>query len=296
MDAVAGSNTSVFCASFSRDNEAIVSRDPDFQSRYQGTSSGSTMLSNRISHFYDLRGPSVTVDTACSSGLYALHLACQSLLQGESGMSLVCGANTYMTPECMSIPLSNAGFLGPDGRSFSFDHRANGYGRGEGFGFVLVKPLTHAIRDGDVIRAVVRATGVNQDGRTPSITQPSPRAQVELIRKTYETGGLDLAHTEFIEAHGTGTSVGDPIEARAIDDVFRKYRIAAGRPIYIGSVKSNIGHLEGASGIAAILKTVLALERGVIPPNANFEKINPDIDVAARCVEVGYIAVTIIPK
>ncbi|EFQ36689.1 KR domain-containing protein [Colletotrichum graminicola] len=283
IDKIAGTNTSVFCASFGRDNEAIVSRDPEFQSRYQGTSSGSTMLSNRVSYFYDLHGPSITVDTACSSGLYALHLGCQSVLSGESDMSLICGANVYMTPECMSIPLSNAGFLGPDGRSYSFDHRANGYGRGEGFAFILIKLLHNAARDGDVIRAVIRATGVNQDGRTPSITQPNSKAQVDLIRRTYQAGGLDLAHTEYVEAHGTGTPVGDPIEASGIGAVFRQHRT---RPVHIGSIKSNIGHLEGASGIAAILKTVLILENGVIPPNANFEKLNPEIDAAALNIKV----------
>ncbi|CAA9961740.1 hypothetical protein PTMSG1_05117 [Pyrenophora teres f. maculata] len=282
IEQIAGSATSVFCASFGRDSDAIVGRDPEFQSRYQATGSGSSMLSNRISHFYDLRGPSLTVDTACSSGLYAFHLACQSLLRGESEMSLVGGSNTYITPECMSFPLSNAGFLSPDGRSYSFDHRANGYGRGEGYGFILLKPLAHALRDGDVIRSVVRATGVNQDGRTPSITQPSGDAQIELIQKTYENGGLDLANTEFVEAHGTGTIVGDPIEAGAIGSVFRQHR---SRPIYVGSIKSNIGHLEGASGLAGILKTVLALEHGIIPPNANFEKVNPAIDIAALNVQ-----------
>ncbi|UQC83964.1 KR domain-containing protein [Colletotrichum lupini] len=176
MERVAGSRTSVFCASFGRDSDAIVARDPEFQSRYQATSSGSSMLSNRISHFFDLRGPSLTVDTACSSGLYALHLACQSILNGESDMSLVCGSNTYLTPECMSFPLSNAGFLSPDGRSYSFDHKANGYARGEGYAFVLLKPLSKALADGDIIRSVIRATGANQDGRTPSITQPSATA------------------------------------------------------------------------------------------------------------------------
>ncbi|KAH9870202.1 hypothetical protein J1614_007125 [Plenodomus biglobosus] len=287
IEKITGSATSVFCASFGRDSDAIVGRDPEFQSRYQATSAGSSMLSNRISHFYDLRGPSLTVDTACSSGLYAFHMACQSLLRGESEMSLVCGSNTYITPECMSFPLSNAGFLSPDGRSYSFDHRANGYGRGEGYGFILLKPLANALRDGDVIRAIVRATGVNQDGRTPSITQPSQDAQVELIQKTYENGGLNLADTEFIEAHGTGTIVGDPIEVGAIGTVFRQHR---SRPIYVGSIKSNIGHLEGASGLAGILKTVLALEHGIIPPNANFEKVNPAIDMAALNVQVASVS------
>ncbi|KAI8161527.1 Compactin diketide synthase [Colletotrichum sp. SAR 10_86] len=276
IERVAGSRTSVFCASFGRDSDAIVARDPEFQSRYQATSSGSSMLSNRISHFFDLRGPSLTVDTACSSGLYALHLACQSILTGESDMGLVCGSNTYLTPECMSFPLSNAGFLSPDGRSYSFDRKANGYARGEGYAFVLLKPLKAALRDGDTIRSIIRATGVNQDGRTPSITQPSAAAQVELIKKTYETAGLSLSETEYVEAHGTGTPVGDPIEASAIGQVFRSHR---NRPVWIGSVKSNVGHLEGASGLAGLLKAVFALENSVVPPIADFEEANPAIDV-----------------
>ncbi|TDZ28415.1 Reducing polyketide synthase FUB1 [Colletotrichum spinosum] len=178
-------------------------------------------------------------------------------------MSLVCGSNTYLTPECMSFPLSNASFLCPDARSYSFDHKANGYARGEGYVFVLGKPLAAALRDGDTIRAVIRTTGVNQDGRTPSITQPSANAQVELIKN------------EYVEAHGTGTPVGDPIEATAIGQVFRPHRT---RRLWIGSVKSNIGHLEVASGLAGLLKTVLSLEKGFIPPIADFQKENPAID------------------
>ncbi|TLD09599.1 hypothetical protein PspLS_11722 [Pyricularia sp. CBS 133598] len=275
MESAAGSKTSVFCASFGRDSDAIVARDPAFQSRYQATASGSSMLSNRISHFFDLRGPSLTVDTACSSGLYAVHLACQSILAGESDMSLVCGSNTYITPECMSLPLSNAGFLSPDGRSYSFDKKGNGYGRGEGYAFVLLKPLSRAVEDGDPIRAVIRATGVNQDGRTPSITQPSSQAQADLIRSTYSAAGLNLDDTGYVEAHGTGTPVGDPLEAAAISKVFQT--AARSEPLVVGSVKSNIGHLEGASGLAGLLKTVLTLEKGVIPPIADFEEVNPAI-------------------
>ncbi|WDK19629.1 KR domain-containing protein [Colletotrichum graminicola] len=283
MECAAGSKTSVFCASFGRDSDAIVARDPAFQSRYQATASGSSMLSNRISHFFDLRGPSLTVDTACSSGLYAVHLACQSIMAGESNMSLVCGSNTYITPECMSLPLSNAGFLSPDGRSYSFDKKGNGYGRGEGYAFVLLKPLHKAIEDGDPIRAVIRATGVNQDGRTPSITQPSSQAQADLIRSTYRTAGLSLDDTGYVEAHGTGTPVGDPLEAAAISQVFQT--ASRSEPLVVGSVKSNIGHLEGASGLAGLLKTVLALERGVIPPIADFEEANPAIQASVSGID-----------
>lgn len=246
-------------------------------SRYHATGSGSSMLANRISHAYDLRGPSITVDTACSAGLSAFHLACQSVLHGESEMALVAAGNTYMTPESLTIPLDDAGFLSPDGRCYSFDVKANGYARGEGFGAVLVKPLSAALRDGNVIRAVVRATGANQDGRTPVITQPSSEAQIQLIRRTYAAAGLDLQSTSYVEAHGTGTPTGDPIEASSIGEAFGADR-DSDQPLYIGSVKSNIGHLEGASGLAGIIKTVLVLENGVIPPICNFEAVNPAID------------------
>lgn len=251
MESLSRSSTSVYCASFSRDGETITGRDFETQSRYHATANGSSMLSNRVSHFFDLAGPSLTVDTACSSGLYALHLACQSILQGESSMSLVCGANTFITPESQALALSNGGFLSVDGRSYSFDHKANGYARGEGFGFVLLKPLDKALADGDVIRAVIRATAANQDGRTPSITQPSPQAQLDLLRSTYEYAGLNPVDTDYVEAHGTGTPVGDPIEASAIGQAFRDGRPSE-RPLFVGSVKSNIGHLEGASGMVSL--------------------------------------------
>ncbi|KAK8098521.1 KR domain-containing protein [Apiospora kogelbergensis] len=279
MESLSRSPTSVYCASFSRDGETMTGRDFAAQSRYHATANGSSMLSNRISHFFDLAGPSLTVDTACSSGLYALHLGVQSILAGESAMSLVCGANTFITPESQALALSNGGFLSVDGRSYSFDAKANGYARGEGFGFVLLKPLDAALRDGDIVRAVIRATGANQDGRTPSITQPSQQAQLDLLRDTYRVAGLDVADTDYVEAHGTGTPVGDPIEAAAVGQAFRDGR-RSDRPLYMGSVKANIGHLEGASGMAGVIKAVLALENAVIPPIAMFDKANPAIDVA----------------
>jgi acyl transferase domain-containing protein/NADPH:quinone reductase-like Zn-dependent oxidoreductase/SAM-dependent methyltransferase len=168
-------------------------------------------------------------------------------------------------------------FLSPDSRCFSFDDRANGYARGEGFGVLVLKRLTDAILDGDSIRAVIRSTGSNSDGRTPGITQPSKDAQELLIKETYEKAGLDLGATRFFEAHGTGTPVGDPIEAGAIGAAFGKYR-SPEEPLYVGAVKSNIGHLEGASGVAGVIKAILALEKGVIPPNTNFKRPNPKID------------------
>lgn len=164
-----------------------------------------------------------------------------------------------------------------DGVSYSFDHRANGYARGEGYGIVIIKSLSQALKDGDTIRAVIRATSTNQSGRMPGITQPSSVAQESMIRHAYSLAGLDLSETALVEAHGTGTPLGDPVEATAIGNAFGTSRKHSG-PLYVGALKSNIGHLEGASGIAGLIKTVLALEKATIPPNIWFEKLNPKID------------------
>jgi acyl transferase domain-containing protein/NADPH:quinone reductase-like Zn-dependent oxidoreductase/SAM-dependent methyltransferase len=187
-----------------------------------------------------------------------------------AGSNTVFGMDTYLI-------LSNMNFLSPDSRCYSFDHRANGYARGEGFGVLVLKRLEDAVRDSDTIRAVIRSTGSNSDGRTPGIAQPSGKAQEQLIRETYGKAGLSLGATRFFEAHGTGTAVGDPIEANAIGAAFGIHR-SADEPLYVGALKSNVGHLEGASGVAGVIKTVLALESGIIPPNTNFERLNPRID------------------
>lgn len=191
-----------------------------------------------------------------------------------------------MTPET-SIGLGNIGCLSPDGISHSFDHRANGYSRGEGIGVVIIKPLDKALRDGDMIRAVIRATGTNQDGHTVDIAQPSQAAQVALIRKTYASAGLSMEPTRYIEAHGTGTLVGDPIELGSIQSAFQGSR-SQKDPLFVGAVKSNIGHLEATSGIAGLIKAVLTLERGVIPGNIWFEKPNPRINMTDSFIHVSH--------
>lgn len=174
------------------------------------------------------------------------------------------------------IPLTNLGFLSPDSKCYSFDHRANGYSRGEGFGILVLKRLSDALRDNDTIRTVIRATASNQDGKSPGITQPTKQAQMQLIQDTYAAGGLDFTQTRYFEAHVTGTPVGDPIEAGAIAGIFNAYR-SKQEPLFIGAVKSNVGHLEGAAGIAGLMKTIMVLESGIIPPNIWFEKPNPSI-------------------
>lgn len=185
------------------------------------------------------------------------------------------GCNLFYNPDTC-IPLTSLGFLSPDAKCYSFDHRANGYSRGEGFGILVLKRLSDAIHDQDTIRAVIRNTVANQDGRSPGITQPTKHAQVAAIRQAYEHAGLDPSVMRYFEAHGTGTPVGDPIEASAIAEVFSELR-SKEEPLYVGALKSNIGHLEGAAGIAGLMKAVLTLESGIIPPNVWFEKENPRI-------------------
>ncbi|KAK4173467.1 putative polyketide synthase [Triangularia setosa] len=269
---VAGSNTSVFAGSFFRDYHESLIRDPDALPRFLLMGTGAAMASNRLSHFFDLRGPSMSVDTGCSTTLTALHQGCQSLRTGESNMSIVGGANIMFNPD-MFLAMSSMTLISKDGRSYAFDSRANGYGRGEGSATIILKRLDDALRDGDPIRAIIRETGVNQDGKTETITTPSGEAQEALIRACYQKAGLDPSQTTYFEAHGTGTPVGDPIEVKAISSVFQDTR-ASDDPLRIGSVKTSIGHTETASGVAAIIKVALALEKGQIPPSVNFEEPN----------------------
>lgn len=194
------------------------------------------------------------------------------------------GAGLILTPSTM-MPMTALNFLSPDGKCFTFDERANGYGRGEGIGAVILKPLEAALKDNDTIRAVIRGSGVNQDGRTPGITMPSKDAQAMNIRAVYEAAGLGYGRTAYFEAHGTGTQAGDPTELGAISETFAETRNSED-PIFVGSVKTNIGHLEGCAGIAGLVKGVLMLENGLIPPNLYFEKANPKIDLDAWKIKV----------
>ncbi|KAF2179436.1 hypothetical protein K469DRAFT_596142 [Zopfia rhizophila CBS 207.26] len=276
LEQLRGSNTGVYTGSMNDDYRLLTVRDIENTPKYAPTGIACSMLANRISWFFDLNGPSINLDSACSSSLMALHFACQGLRTGDTSMALVTGANLLLGVESM-LSMTQMGFLSPDSRSFSFDERANGYARGEGIGVVVLKRLSDAIKDNDTIRAVIRSTGANQDGYTPGITVPSRDSQARLIRETYEKAGLDLGSTRYFEAHGTGTPVGDPLEAAAIGSVFQQYR-SPEEPLYIGALKSNIGHLEGASGVAALIKAIMVLENGIIPPNTNFERPNPKID------------------
>ncbi|KAK0129169.1 polyketide synthase [Cadophora gregata] len=284
IETLPGTSTAVYCGSFVKDYEQICLRDPDFSPQYAATGNGIAIMSNRISWFYDLRGPSMTLDTGCSASLVGVHLACQSLRTGESTLAIAMGAGMILTPSTM-MPMTALNFLSPDGKCFAFDERANGYGRGEGIGGIVLKPLADALRDNDTIRAVIRGSGVNQDGRTPGITMPSKDAQALNIRAVYKLAGLGYNRTAYFEAHGTGTQAGDPTELGAISETFAETRDPKD-PIYVGSVKTNIGHLEGCAGIAGVVKGVLMLEKGLIPPNLYFENVNPKIDLDAWHIKI----------
>ncbi|KAF4632818.1 hypothetical protein G7Y89_g5307 [Cudoniella acicularis] len=275
LEKIAGTRTGVFMGHFTSDYKEMVYRDPENAPSYSITGACKTSLANRISWLFDLKGPSFALDTACSSSLVALHLACQSLRSGESDIAIVGGTSLLLNPE-MFMYLSNQAFLSPDGKCKSFDESANGYGRGEGFGCVVLKRIDDAVSTGDPIRAVIRGTGSNQDGHTKGFTLPSADAQAALIKETYQRAGLDLKSTGYVEAHGTGTQAGDVQETEALARTLAASHSAENKLI-VGSVKSNIGHLEAAAGIAGIVKAVLILENGVIPPSINFQKGNPKI-------------------
>ncbi|GLA73933.1 type I Iterative Polyketide synthase (PKS) [Aspergillus tubingensis] len=276
---MAGRSIGVFIGANWPDYETNNIRDTETAPMFQATGGYPALQSNRISYMFDLKGPSLTVDTACSSSLVALHSAVQSLRSGECTEALVGGCHLLLTPE-NSITMSMQQLLNDEGKSFAFEERGNsGFARGEGAGIIMLKSLSAALRNRDPIRALIAHSGVNQDGKTRGITCPNGVAQEELIRRVYKEANLNPADCGFVEAHGTGTAVGDPIEATAIQAVFGKGRNAR-NPLYIGSVKTNVGHLEGASGIISVIKSAMMLERELILPNAGYKNPNPKIPFA----------------
>ncbi|KAL4762391.1 type I polyketide synthase [Aspergillus foveolatus] len=274
MDALWGSNTGVYVGQWTSDYHEIATRDVERPPLYLVTGTGPAITSNRVSYVFNLRGPSFTMDTGCSSSLVALHQAVLSLRNRETTQCFVGGVNLLLDPQRFHYQ-SRLKMFSKDGRSFPFDARANGYGRGEGVTGVVLKPLSAALRDGDPVRAVIRNSVLNQDGRTPGISVPSAVAQKEAIIKAYKQAKLDL-YADYVEAHGTGTKVGDPIETSAIAAALTQRR-SPSRPLPIGSIKGNIGHTESAAGLAGLIKSVLMLENGMIPPQVNYETTNPDI-------------------
>ncbi|MFI6015637.1 type I polyketide synthase [Streptomyces sp. NPDC051243] len=273
---LAGADTGVFVGIGSDDYGRRLLEDLPRIEAWTGIGSAMCAAANRISYALDLHGPSVAVDTACSASLVATHLACQSLRAGESGIALVGGVNLIISPG-LSATLASAGATAPDGRCKPFDASADGYGRGEGGAVLVLKRLADAQRDGDRVLAVVRGSHVSQDGRTNGIMAPSGPAQQRLLAETLRRTGVSAASVDYIEAHGTGTRLGDPLEAGALGAVYGSGR-PADEPVLIGSVKPNVGHLEAGAGVASLLKATLALAHGEIPPTLNHTRGNPAID------------------
>lgn len=284
IERLAGSNTSVFIGISSGDYGHMQGEDLDGINAYTNVGNAVCIAANRLSHFFDFHGPSFSLDTACSSALVALHEACHSIWNGESTMGIAGGINLILRPNA-TIGFCKASMLSRTNLCRSFDASADGYVRAEGGGVVLLKPLSRAEADGDPIRAIIVASAVNSDGHTTGIFLPNGTAQEKLLREVYRQSGISPHDISYIEAHGTGTLAGDPIECNAIGHV-----MGAGRgpdhPCLIGSIKSNVGHMEPAAGIAGVLKVVLSLEHHEIPASLHFKKPNPKIPFKKLNLEV----------
>jgi hybrid polyketide synthase/nonribosomal peptide synthetase FtdB len=276
---LAGKSVGVFIGAFTLDWKILQwgGKRHDNLAAHSATGAMMTMVSNRISHIFDFRGPSISLDTACSSSLIATHLACESLRSGESSMAVAGGTLLQFAPQ-YTIAESKGGFLSPTGWSHAFDTSANGYTRAEGVGVVVLKRLRDAIKDGDPIYATIIAEGANQDGHTNGITVPNGQAQEDLIKIVCAKAGIQPGELQYVEAHGTGTPVGDPIEANTLGKALSIGR-KPGTKCFIGSVKTNIGHTESAAGVAALMKVALSLKNKQIPPHLHLKEMNSKIEI-----------------
>ncbi|KAL4956614.1 hypothetical protein BDW69DRAFT_202871 [Aspergillus filifer] len=277
LQSIRGSDTAVYVALVSRDYDRMSYRDPSQLAKHHLTGCGDATACGRISYVFDLHGPSMSLDTGCSGGMVALHLAVQALRAGETSRAIVGGTNLLLDPD-MTLAMSCLHMINDNGRSYPFDARGAGYGRGEGVAVLVLKRLTDAIEDGDSIRAVIRNSGVNQDGKTNGILMPSPEAQLALTSSLYHQAGLDPLDVSYVEAHGTGTQAGDLAEVTSIKRSFSGAAEEQRRPLFVGSIKANIGHSESTSGLAGVIKTVLALEKGIIPPLAGLDSVKPNLE------------------
>ncbi|PZU99205.1 MAG: non-ribosomal peptide synthetase, partial [Leptolyngbya sp.] len=272
---LSGKPVGVFAGASTLDYGQMLLQGAEVVGTYTATGLATTMVANRVSYLLNLQGPSLTVDTACSSSLVAVHLACQSLWNGESSLALAGGVNLMLTPT-VTVGFSKLTALSPEGRCKAFDAAANGFVRSEGVGTVVLKRLSQALADGDRIYALIRGSATNQDGRTNGLTAPNPAAQEAVVKAAYERAGIPLNQVDYVEAHGTGTLLGDPIEAKALGNVFSPFRELS-QPVRLGSVKSNIGHTEAAAGIASLIKVALCLRHRTLVPSLHFHNPNPYI-------------------
>ncbi|WP_051378780.1 SDR family NAD(P)-dependent oxidoreductase [Derxia gummosa] len=283
--ALAGRRVGVFVGASGSDWKANIEQPGRAREPHQASGTHQTMLANRISYTLDLRGPSETIDTACSSSLVALHRAVMALRAGEVELCLAGAINLLLEPE-MTIQYAKAGMLSPDGRCQTFDAAANGYVRSEGWGCVLLKPLAQALADGDVIHAIIRGSAENHGGRANSLTAPNPRAQTALVAEAVERAGVPVDSISVVEAHGTGTALGDPIEINALKAAWRQLGASDRARCALGAVKSSIGHLEAAAGMAGLFKLVFAMQARRLPGNLHHRRTNPHIDLAGSPFEL----------
>ena len=275
-DQLKGSRTGVFTGLWLNDFESRLFADPSMADFYMTTGSGRYSASGRVSYFLGLQGPSITIDTACSSSLVAVHLACQSLWSGESSLALAGGANVILQPH-ITIAYSQSKMMAPDGRCKFGDAQADGYVRSEGAALVVLKRLSQALADGDSLYAVIRGSAVNNDGQSSGfLATPGQQGQEEMLRLAYRSADVDPCEVQYVEAHGTGTRAGDPIELGALGTILGQDR-SHQTPLLVGSVKTNLGHTEGAAGIAGLIKVALSLKNGVIPPSLHLNEFNPNI-------------------
>ncbi|KAK7744551.1 Type I Iterative PKS [Cytospora paraplurivora] len=286
LDSIAGSNTGVFAASFTADYQQMTFKDHDFRHNYAATGVDTGIISARIGNMFDLRGPNSLINTACSSSVYAVHNACNSLRSRDCDAALVGGVNMIVTVD-QHMNTAKLGIMSPTSFCHTFDASADGYGRAEGAGALYLKRLGDAVRDGDTIRAVIRSSAVNSNGKVPGygITFPNVDGQEQVIRHAYRKAGLDPDNTAVFEVHGTGTPVGDPIEVRAVSRAMNDTR-SQEKPLLLTAIKPNIGHSEAASGIFAIIKAVMMVETGLLPGIAGLETINPNITEAEWNVKI----------
>lgn len=279
-----GSDCGVYIGIASADYSHRLSDDLDAIDASMATGNTSSVAANRLSYLFDLHGPSMAVDTACSSSLVAVHQACRAIATGETSLAIAGGISLHLHPYGF-ITFSKASMLSPDGRCKVFDASGNGYVRSEGGGLLLLKDYDQALADGDRILAVIPGSAVNTDGRKSGLTVPNAEAQIELMRQVYQRAGIPVEDIDYLEAHGTGTAVGDPIETRAIGAALGQPR-GPGNPLPIGSVKSNMGHLETASGVAGLVKAIYSLQHRVVPATIGIQKLNPAIDFKGWNIEV----------
>ncbi|HLO85985.1 MAG TPA: beta-ketoacyl synthase N-terminal-like domain-containing protein [Nostocaceae cyanobacterium] len=274
---LAGSQTGVFIGISSNDYARLQLKEYTDIDIYTGTGNALSIAANRLSYILDLRGPSLAVDTACSSSLVSVHLACQSLQNRDCNQALAGGVNLILSPE-LTITFSQAKMMAADGRCKTFDASADGYVRSEGCGLVLLKRLSDAQRDGDKILAIIKGSAINQDGRSNGLTAPNGIAQQAVIRQALANAGIKPSELDYIETHGTGTALGDPIEVESLKTILLSDQDSK-QPCALGAVKANIGHLEAAAGIAGLIKVVLCLQHEEIPPQLHFNRLNPHISL-----------------